>query len=310
MKKIYTLFIVLLSTMSFGQTPPISLIGVYLPYNENFDGMGSTETAFIPGWTAINTLNGTTLAMAVTQGSASAGNIYNVGPVGSEERAFGTIADGSTVPAFGAVFVNDTGSTVTKLSIQARMEQWKESGSATIDETIAFSYSLDATSLNTGTWTTVSNLDLKEKLTSASSNMPVNGNSSANYSLLTYIFSGINWPNGTNIWIKWTDANDAGANGLYALDNFSISINEILGVKQNTIAGLNMYPNPVSKGTLYITSDSNEAKTISIYDLLGKEVLNAKTSNNTVNVSNLKSGSYIVKIAEDGKSDTKKLIIQ
>jgi hypothetical protein len=82
-----------------------------------------------------------------------------------------------------------------------------------------------------------------------------------------------------------------------------------LSVKQNAISGLNMYPNPVSNGNLYISSDSNSAKSVAIYDLLGKQVLNAKVSNNTVNVSNLKAGVYFVKIDEDGKTATRKLII-
>ena len=84
----------------------------------------------------------------------------------------------------------------------------------------------------------------------------------------------------------------------------------VLNVKQNSISGLNMYPNPVTDGNLYITSNSSNAKTVSIFDILGKEVLNSKTSNNTVNVANLKSGAYIVRITEDGNTDTRKLIIQ
>jgi hypothetical protein len=83
-----------------------------------------------------------------------------------------------------------------------------------------------------------------------------------------------------------------------------------LSVKQNSISGLNVYPNPVKDGNLYITSDSSEAKTVAVYDILGKQVLNSKTSNNAVNVSNLKSGAYIVRITEDGKTDTRKLIIE
>lgn len=83
-----------------------------------------------------------------------------------------------------------------------------------------------------------------------------------------------------------------------------------LSVQQNKIAGLNVYPNPVSNGTLYITSNSSNAKTVAVYDILGKQVLESKTSNNAVNVSNLKGGAYIVKITEDGKTDTRKLIIE
>ena len=83
-----------------------------------------------------------------------------------------------------------------------------------------------------------------------------------------------------------------------------------LFVKQNEISGLSIYPNPVTKGTLYITSNSASAKSVAIFDVLGKQVLNTKTSNNAVNVSNLKGGVYILKITEEGKTDTKKLIIE
>jgi len=311
MKKLYTLSIVLLTSLSFGQTP-ISLIGVNVPYSEDFSGMGASQTTFLPGWTAININNGATLTMGVTNGSANTGNVYNVGATADEERAFGTLADGTVTPALGAVFQNNTGSIVSKIAIQTKMEQWRESGNAGINETVAFYYSTNATSLNdvAAIWTPVTALNLNEKLTLATSNNAVNGNLAVNYTNISNIISGLNWADGTNLWVKWVDTNDSGANGMYAIDNFIISVNQVLGVKQNAIAGLNMYPNPVSKGTLYITSNSSGAKSVSVYDLLGKQVLNSKTSNSAVNVSSLSSGSYIVKITEDGKTDTKKLIIE
>ena len=103
---------------------------------------------------------------------------------------------------------------------------------------------------------------------------------------------------------------------LRAYNGGTVSFDEIsvtqtpLSVKQNSIAGLNVYPNPVTDGILKITSDSSNAKTVAVYDILGKQVINTKTSNNAVNVSNLKGGAYIIKITEDGKTDTRKLIIQ
>jgi hypothetical protein len=308
MKKFYTLSIILLTSLSFGQTP-IGLIEG-LPYSEDFGGMDASSTTFLPGWTAINVNTGTALTMATTTGSATNGNVYNVGAAGIDERAFGTLADGTVTPALGVVFQNNSGSTVSKISIRTKMEQWKESGNSSVNETVAFYYSLDATSLTTGNWTAVTALNLNEKLTGATLNGAVNGNSAANYTNPIQTSIVLNWLSGTNLWLKWVDTNDSGANGMYAIDDFAIAITSVLGVKQNAIVGLNMYPNPVSKGTLYITSNSSEAKSVLVYDILGKQVLNSKTSNNAVNVSSLKSGSYIVKITEDGKTDTKKLIIE
>jgi hypothetical protein len=49
---------------------------------------------------------------------------------------------------------------------------------------------------------------------------------------------------------------------------------------------------------------------VQIFDLLGKEVLKSDVINNTVNVSKLNSGVYVVKITEEGKTATRKLVIQ
>jgi len=83
-----------------------------------------------------------------------------------------------------------------------------------------------------------------------------------------------------------------------------------LGTKSNTIAGLNVYPNPVTNGKLFITSDSGADKTVAIYDILGKLVINTTVTNDAVNVSGLNAGVYIVKITEAGNIATRKLIIR
>ncbi|HLP63528.1 T9SS type A sorting domain-containing protein [Flavobacterium sp.] len=82
-----------------------------------------------------------------------------------------------------------------------------------------------------------------------------------------------------------------------------------LSVAQNEIAGLNVYPNPANN-VLFIETELNDVKNIAIYDLLGKQVLNTTTASTEVNVSNLNSGLYIVKITEAGKTATKKLVIE
>lgn len=75
------------------------------------------------------------------------------------------------------------------------------------------------------------------------------------------------------------------------------------------IDGLKMYPNP-AKNNLYIETTLNNDIIVSIVNMLGKEVVNTKLINNTINVANLASGIYIVNITEEGKTSTKKLIIE
>ena len=78
----------------------------------------------------------------------------------------------------------------------------------------------------------------------------------------------------------------------------------------NAIDGLKMYPNPLKGDTLYLTSTANADMSVQIFDIVGKEVIKSNVMNNTVNVSGLNAGVYIVKITEEGKTATRKLVIQ
>ncbi|RZJ68612.1 MAG: T9SS type A sorting domain-containing protein [Flavobacterium sp.] len=82
-----------------------------------------------------------------------------------------------------------------------------------------------------------------------------------------------------------------------------------LGVADKNIAGLKLYPNPVTGGTLNVQTDLNDTKEVAIFDILGKQVVKA-TTESAVNVSSLKTGVYVVKITEAGKTATRKLVIK
>jgi hypothetical protein len=83
-----------------------------------------------------------------------------------------------------------------------------------------------------------------------------------------------------------------------------------LGVNENAIAGLQMYPNPTNKGYFFVETALNAEKNVVVYDLLGKQVVNTTTSGSEINVANLNSGLYIVKITENGATATRKLVIE
>jgi hypothetical protein len=105
---------------------------------------------------------------------------------------------------------------------------------------------------------------------------------------------------------------DGNATPTMTFDELSIADNvtSLLAVKQNTIAGLEIYPNPVTNGTLFINTTANAEKNIAIFNVLGKEVFNTTTANNAVNVASLNSGVYILKITEAGKTATSKLVVR
>jgi len=108
-----------------------------------------------------------------------------------------------------------------------------------------------------------------------------------------------------------TNRQAAGADGGFIYyDDFSFVDNTTAGVKQSEIAGLKVYPNPLTGNILNVTSNSNAVKTVAVYDVLGKQVLNTTTANSEVNASALTAGVYIVKITEAGKTATKKLVVR
>ncbi|WP_419869934.1 T9SS type A sorting domain-containing protein [Chryseobacterium sp. CT-SW4] len=293
MKKTYFLAFAFASFFAVGQ---VSLTSLGTAYLEDFDSMGNTTT--LPaGWSAVRASGsgtpGQSLTPTVTDGTANSGGVYNVGTNGSSDRALGTIASGSTVPALGAQFVNNTEDAIASVAISFTEEQWRSASNAVV-ETVAFSYSTDATSLTSGTWTTVTPLDLVEILTSSSSSVPVNGNSEANRINKSYTISGLDIPVGQSLFIKWADKNETGSDGLYAVDDFSLTpTGRSLAVKDIQKSKTDFVRNTfVQHGEIIFGPG---VSTIRIYDNLGKIVKeSALKVNKKLNISELPKGNYLV----------------
>jgi len=71
-----------------------------------------------------------------------------------------------------------------------------------------------------------------------------------------------------------------------------------------------LYPNPVVNGKVYISTKEDLEKEITIFDVLGKKVLQTQLSSRELNVSSLSPGVYIIKINENQATATRKLIIR
>lgn len=81
---------------------------------------------------------------------------------------------------------------------------------------------------------------------------------------------------------------------------------------ENTLEKVQVYPNPVTNGKITINTETNSNKTVELYDVLGKKILNTEMSSyqKEINVTHLKAGVYILKIAEKNNSITRKVIIK
>ncbi|MBD0823644.1 T9SS type A sorting domain-containing protein [Aestuariibaculum marinum] len=82
-----------------------------------------------------------------------------------------------------------------------------------------------------------------------------------------------------------------------------------LSNKTFNIEGFNMYPNPTSLGYVNIIAKSTSTMDITVFDLLGKQVIKQSISN-TLDVSGLKAGVYIMKVTQDDAVSTRKLAIK
>ena len=90
----------------------------------------------------------------------------------------------------------------------------------------------------------------------------------------------------------------------------NIRYDGLLGLGDNTQEIFSLYPNPVSNGFVNITSTTSGDKNISVYNVLGKQVIQTTMSSDRLNVSELSTGVYIMKISQNGISSTKKLVIK
>jgi hypothetical protein len=191
-------------------------------YTQNFDSLartGSTGTALPAGWQAFEGGNNGNSSYAVGTGSSNEGNVYSFGATGSSDRALGSLTSTNLTPIYiGAVFSNGLGALIDALTLTYTGEQWRNGGA---NETLAFEYSLNATSMNDGTWKDVTELNFKAPITSGS-DRALNGNDAANRRTLTYTFADLALAQGDTFAIRWIDRDASGTDDALAIDDFSL----------------------------------------------------------------------------------------
>ena len=76
------------------------------------------------------------------------------------------------------------------------------------------------------------------------------------------------------------------------------------------IEGFKLYPNPVTDGRVFISTTENGTKQISIYDVLGTQVLETSITGNELYISELDAGVYVLRVFQNKKVATRKLIVK
>ncbi|MBI5021660.1 MAG: putative Ig domain-containing protein [Ignavibacteriales bacterium] len=206
-------------------------------YTQNFNTLAITGTSStMPmGWMFTETGSNANTTYTAGTGSGTGGDTYSFGSASSTDRALGGLLSGTLVPAYGASFTNNTGSTITSLAISYTGEEWRLGATGRAD-TIQFQFSTNATSLTTGTYTRNSAFDFATPVTTGTAGA-FDGNASANRRTISGTINGLNITDGSSFFIKWTDKDLTGADDGLAVDDFSLTPSTTLVPTNPSIVG-------------------------------------------------------------------------
>jgi hypothetical protein len=306
MKKLYTLLFIALTSVSFAQGPFTGTYDFALVTTTS----GATDPSTVPSvagltfgsFTAINTTTPPTNSagagrfafanqpLGATNGDNTFTNYTGALDPNIYYQVTVTPNPGTTYDLTGITFrVQRSGTGVRNYAVRSSTDSYASNLTASINpantslEVVAgniFFYNADATGGQNGSTITLSGPSYTDLTTP-----------------ITFRFYGFN-------------AEQAGGN--FSIDDVAISgnVTTLSSSSFNAIEGLTMYPNPLKGNTLYLTSTANAEMSVQIFDIIGKEVIKSNVMNNTVNVSGLNAGIYIVKVTEEGKTATRKLVIQ
>lgn len=329
MKKIYSLFLIVLASLSYAQ---VSLTALNTAYTQNFDGLANSGTGTgistttgssgskvvsvtfpagsLSGWYFVESTTNADGSYTAGTGSATAGDTYSYGASASTERALGSIASSNLLSKYGAQFKNDTGNTIDQLQISYVGEEWRfdPARGTTIKDQITFEYSTDATSLTTGTWTAVTAL-LYETTNLTGTVGTRNGNDAAYRTSLSNTITGLNISAGQTFWVRFSDINVSGTDDGLAIDDFSLTpINSTLSVNDISKAKNIFLRNTLVDNTLLFQTKGNA--TVRVYNTNGQLVKTANVSaqNANVNVANLPKGNYVVTAELNGETVSQKIL--
>ncbi len=202
--------------------------------NGNDGGLGINA---LSGWYGLaNPAASVGTRFGATDGDQTTGGQISFGLPSSSNRALGLLATSTTgYTAFGAKFINNTGSTLHYLNVQLTGEVWRQSN---IPKTLECYYYIDPTAtaaMSTAATEFLPALNVSiPTVAGDSGGVAVDGTAAANQQSISATDLAIApWTNGAALWLVWEMADATGkAQGL-AIDNFSFTAT-IDGTATNT----------------------------------------------------------------------------
>ena len=238
-----------------------------LTYSQNFDSLSNAPTGNNPAWGDNTTLVGWYASRTYTAGTASAigpyaygsyridsgtatsGLLYSYGVAGVNpvtDRGLGSLASGTPkTNSFGLRIANDTASAVDTVTISYTGEQWRNGGNTAV-HTLEFGYKvaaspfaspIDTVTNGINGWNSFSSLNFLSLINTATG-AALDGNLAANRTVFSgVVLTGVSLNPGEEIFLRWRDIDDSGADHGFAVDDFAVSFNAV-SIPEPTVAAL------------------------------------------------------------------------
>ena len=240
----------------FGQ---VSIPTAGVPVTQNFNTLALSGSANT--WTDNTTISGwysNRIVYLADAGTSTTGGLYSYGTAAASERALGGLSSGSASPIFGVRLVNNTGATISGLTLSFRGEQWRQTANAQI---LVFESQIGATALTTGTWLANTAFNFTALKTGTAG--ALDGNAAGNFSVINGTLTAT-VANGQEIWLRWSKTGTTSP-GL-SIDDISITANAAISSNADlsnlTLSSGALSPTFAAATTSYTASVANGVASI------------------------------------------------
>ncbi len=221
---------------------------------ENFDTLpltgsttlaGTNQLGFqvpvpgLPGWQVARVGGNSITDAAIHTQQLTGGRAYSYGSSGDSDRALGCLGSGTAFMAFGVALLNEGTETITELPVEYLREIWMLQSTTTAnyyENRLVFSYGVEDGNLAEDNFLTnpamiphapldavsPASLTLISAVDGTSPGRARNGNDPEFREKLFSVLTGLNWGPGQLLFLRWTDADDAGFDAGIAVDDLVI----------------------------------------------------------------------------------------
>jgi hypothetical protein len=220
-----TTLLILLCSVSLAQSNPIIYNGG--AYFQDLNAL-QNEAIFTPyttmpsGWSVSR---GQYMWTDASKGYSNNYGTYSFSSfAGGPDKSLGLVRGSTGAAYFGAEFLNASDVAITSFTLSYYAEQWRKGAVVSGNQVTPFGYSLGATSLTSGTFTNVAELNMNSLHDGDGTSAAMDGDVASNRLLISATVSGLSWAPNQVLWIRWSGTSyPFDASHAMAVDDVSFS---------------------------------------------------------------------------------------